>query len=852
MKSSIVVTFFNEAENIISFLESVERQSVLPDEVVLVDGGSTDATVEKINQFIKVRKSKITYQIVVKTGNRSVGRNEAIRRAKNEIIACSDVGCTLDSNWLENITEPFKDKDVDVVAGYYDAKADTNFQKSLTPYVLIMPDEVNPDTFLPATRSMAFRKSIWKKIGGFDESLSNNEDYVFARMLKNSGATMVFAGDAIVHWMPRRNFRESYTMFWRFALGDAEAGILRPKVLFIFLRYFFGFYLIGLTLLYRSIIPLILLGLSIVAYIAWSIFKNYRYVKNASAISYLPSLQLMSDAAVLSGTLRGGISKAFLAMKSVIPRNKGSLALLASYSALILSVISWGLPHVDHPFTYHMDEWHQFSSVRSVAATGNPNVPGAAYGTMFQFLLSGVYLLPFIALKIVNPFILHSSFADFEMQRHIFEILRLNTLIFGALSGALIAVIAKKYLKSPQLPTLAFFLFTPIFISLSNYFKYDIALLFWIIAGVTAMFWYASNKSLYGFFLAVLCFGLAVSTKISALPVLPILWIGYLLFTPRKRWRISTLFIATAVFFLVILMFGVPNLIFAKGDYREFLYSNLVSAPQETGNILLGMPYGLYLIFKQLPVLFGYPLVVVFFVSCVYLVYVFIQDLRKRSLIHARELFIFLSGILFTASLVPLKIAGTGNRALVLLPFIVLISSIFIEAMRKRYGKNPAVIGILIALISLQTVQALCWVSLKWYPDPREVSSGWMMNAIPQGTVIGIENIPIYQYLPDLSLKGYYAQEQKQPTNFRYEVIDAATSRLPSIVIVSNADIAARYIKNSPKKELVTRLKNNGYQQVASFDPQSFFGNIFFSRRDFYVANIGPIAPIPEISIFKK
>lgn len=715
-----------------------------------------------------------------------------------------------------------------------------------------MPDRIDPNTFLPATRSMAFRKSIWKKIGGFDESLSNNEDYVFARTLKESGASIVFAGDAIAHWIPRSNFRESYTMFWRFALGDAEAGILRPKVQFIFLRYFLGFYLLGLTFLYRSIIPLVVVGLSVVGYIIWSIFKNYRYVKNTSAIFFLPALQFVSDLAVISGTLRGGFSNFFEVLKKAIPKNKGILVILSVYIGLMLSVISWGLPQIDHPFTYHMDEWHQFSSVRSVASTGNPNVPGAAYGTMFQFLLSGIYLLPFIALKIINPFVLHSSFADFEMQRHIFEILRLNTLIFGVLSGGLLAVIAKKYLKIPQLPTLIFFLFTPIFISLSNYFKYDIALLFWIIAGVTAMLCYASKKSLYSFFLAALCFGLAVSTKISALPVLPILWAGYLLFTPRKHWRISSLLVVTAVFFLIILMFGVPNLIFGKGDYREFLYSNLVSAPQETGNILLGMPYGLYLIFNQLPVLFGYPLFGVFFLSCIYFIYIFIHDLRKRSLTHASELFIFLSGFLFTASLVPLKIAGTGNRALVLLPFIVLISSLFLRNMGKRYAGNRVITGVLVILLLIQGIQTVSWVSLKWFPDPREVSSEWMMRTIPEETVIGVENIPIYQYLPDIALKDYYGQERKMPTRFRYEVIDAKTALLPNTVIVSNADVTVKYIKHGPKKELLMRLRSDGYRQVAEFEPRAILGDIFFSRRDFYIANTGPVAPLPEIAIFKK
>src|SRR3989338_7358403 len=156
MRISFIATIFNEEKTIEVFLTSVLSQSILPDEIILVDGGSTDATVEKVqNAKFKVQNYNVKFKIIVKRGNRSVGRNEAITHARGDIIVCSDAGCELDKDWIKHITKPFKDMSVDVVAGYYKGKSQTIFQKCLIPYVLVMPDRVDLNNFLPATRSMA-------------------------------------------------------------------------------------------------------------------------------------------------------------------------------------------------------------------------------------------------------------------------------------------------------------------------------------------------------------------------------------------------------------------------------------------------------------------------------------------------------------------------------------------------------------------------------------------------------------------------------------------------------------------------------------------------------------------------
>lgn len=308
MKITFITTVFNEEKTIGRLLESLANQTKKPNEIIIVDGGSSDKTSDVIAKS-EASELSLKIKLIIKKGNRSVGRNEAIKNATGDIIACSDAGNILDKDWIKNITEPFTDKTVDVVAGYYKGLAANVFQKCLIPYVLVMPDKVNPDSFLPATRSIAFRKKIWEKVNGFNEKYSHNEDYVFANNLKEKGAKIVFSKDAIVYWLPGNTFKEAFIMFFRFALGDAESGIWRTGVLLLFARYLIVLYLIFLTLLYKSYIPLIILTFSFIIYVIWSITKNYKYVNNKAAIIILPLLQFTADFAVLSGTITGILKK---------------------------------------------------------------------------------------------------------------------------------------------------------------------------------------------------------------------------------------------------------------------------------------------------------------------------------------------------------------------------------------------------------------------------------------------------------------------------------------------------------------------------------------------------------------
>lgn len=309
MKISSITTVLNEKNSVARLIESLTTQTLLPDEIVIVDGGSTDGTFEELQRLAAEQYPGTKIIILQKIGNRSVGRNEAIRQATGEIITCTDAGSFPEKHWVAEITKPFSDPTVDVVAGYYEAKTETIFQECLVPYVFVMPDKIRMSTFLPASRSMAFKKSIWEKAGMFPEDYSHNEDYVFAHTLKNMGAKIHFRKEAIVYWTPRKTFREAYTMFFRFAYGDAEAGIHRPKVSLLFARYIIGIALFLTAVLTQSLWLFLLCFLLLTGYVVWAIAKSYRYVDEAPALYFFPALQFTSDAAVLFGTMKGWMSR---------------------------------------------------------------------------------------------------------------------------------------------------------------------------------------------------------------------------------------------------------------------------------------------------------------------------------------------------------------------------------------------------------------------------------------------------------------------------------------------------------------------------------------------------------------
>ena len=98
-------------------------------------------------------------------------------------------------------------------------------------------------------------------------------------------------------------------MFYRFAYGDMEAGMYRPKVWLVFLRYFYGFVVFLLAVVFQSWPLFLFCLLQLLAYMLWAVFKSYRYIDKVAAIYILPEIQFTADAAVMLGSVRGILAR---------------------------------------------------------------------------------------------------------------------------------------------------------------------------------------------------------------------------------------------------------------------------------------------------------------------------------------------------------------------------------------------------------------------------------------------------------------------------------------------------------------------------------------------------------------
>lgn len=301
---AVIITVRNESRTIDALLHRLVRQTLTPSEVIIADGASSDSTFRRLLAWQK-RDLPFALHVLAIPGNRSRGRNAAIAASSAEWVAITDAGCVPDPDWLAELVTQQRVSQAQVVAGYYRAAhSNSALAQAMVPFALVMPDQLNPDDFLPATRSMLVQREIWEQLGGFDESLSDNEDYAFAQQLDTHHINRSFTSRAVVAWRPRENWRAIAIMFFRFARGDVRAGIWRTRVQALFARYLLLMGVGGLVWWWRTWwLAILLLGwLSVYSF--YAVYKHRRHVPR-TAWYWLPILQLTADVFVMTGSLAG-------------------------------------------------------------------------------------------------------------------------------------------------------------------------------------------------------------------------------------------------------------------------------------------------------------------------------------------------------------------------------------------------------------------------------------------------------------------------------------------------------------------------------------------------------------------
>ena len=235
MKVSVIVPVRDEEDTIRELLDDLLAQTRPPDEIVITDGGSVDATTQIIEDYrLKGAPVKLIRAGAALPGR---GRNLAAADAKYEWLAFTDSGIRLAKDWLEAlVVKAQEDDSIDIVYGYLEPLTDTFFTECAA--IAYVPPPTQQDGGVSRPRFIAsslLRREAWAKVKGFPENLRSAEDLIFMDRLDKAGYRAIFEPRSRVFWRLRPTLKSTFKRFLVYSLHNIRAGYFnrwQGKILF--------------------------------------------------------------------------------------------------------------------------------------------------------------------------------------------------------------------------------------------------------------------------------------------------------------------------------------------------------------------------------------------------------------------------------------------------------------------------------------------------------------------------------------------------------------------------------------------------------------------------------------------
>lgn len=217
---SVVVPVYNGARYLGAALQSILAQTEAPQEVILVDDGSTDDSAALIHRMAETAPIPLHYVYQINQGT-AAARNRGIELAASPLIAFLDqddlwlpekLACQCDLLWRQP------------AAGYSITGVEAFIETDGPPPAWLRAGWLAEPQLVHLPSCLLVRQSTFQHVGIFDPVLRNGSDIDWFARVRSAGIDVATASDVLVHYrihsgnqsqFARENQREYYEIVRR-------------------------------------------------------------------------------------------------------------------------------------------------------------------------------------------------------------------------------------------------------------------------------------------------------------------------------------------------------------------------------------------------------------------------------------------------------------------------------------------------------------------------------------------------------------------------------------------------------------------------------------------------------------
>ncbi|UCG61422.1 MAG: glycosyltransferase [Candidatus Zixiibacteriota bacterium] len=199
---SFIIPVLNGEKFIADCIDHILAEMGDDDELIVVDNGSTDGTMDIVRRYSRVTVMQFPHSTIAYL------RNRGTEVGSRELLAFIDSDCILCEGWRRAVASVLEDDTIHATGSKYDIPEPAHWIERA--WYSKRTREMAPAKYINSG-NLVVRREVFEAIGGFDESLVTDEDYDIGRRLNQSGFRIIEAPQIrVIHLGNPKSLRNFY------------------------------------------------------------------------------------------------------------------------------------------------------------------------------------------------------------------------------------------------------------------------------------------------------------------------------------------------------------------------------------------------------------------------------------------------------------------------------------------------------------------------------------------------------------------------------------------------------------------------------------------------------------------